>query len=109
ETDARVAAEAVELAPDDLRSVDAALHHEVFDQPAEIVDRQRGHGRGAFSPAFAHGGRDVVLAAAFPYLEAACVAHAAEAGVETQHYFAEGGAVPARFGSGLDLEDVVGH
>ena len=42
EADARVAAEAVELAPDDLRGVDAALHHEVFDQPAEIVDGQGG-------------------------------------------------------------------
>src|SRR6185312_6524619 len=49
------AAQAVELAPDDLRGVDSALHHQVFDQPAEVVDGQRGHGRGAFAPAFAHG------------------------------------------------------
>ena len=109
ETDARVAAEAVELAPDDLRGVDAALHHEVFDQPAEIVDRQRGDGGGAFAPALAHGARDVVFAAAFPHLEAARIAHAAEARIESQHHLAERGAVPARFRGGLDLQNVVSH
>src|SRR4030095_10978641 len=47
ETDARVPAEAVELAPDDFRGVDTTLHHEIFDEPPEVVDRQRGDRRGA--------------------------------------------------------------
>src|SRR3954471_3248886 len=109
EADARVAAQPVELAPDDLRRVDATLHHEIFDQPAEIVDGQRRHGGGALAPAFAHGARDVVFAAAFPHLEAARVAHAAEPRIEAQHHFTERGAVPAGFGSGADLQDVVRH
>src|SRR5688572_8474952 len=102
---ARVAAQAIELAPDDLRGVDAALHHQIFDQPAEVVLRQRGHGRGAFAPALAHGARDVVFAAAFPDLEAARIAHAAEARIETQHHLAERGAVPARFPRSLRSEE----
>ena len=64
-------------------------------QPRSLL-RQRGDGGGAFAPAFAHGARDVVFAAAFPHLEAARIAHAAEAGIEAQHHFAERGAVPAR-------------
>src|SRR6476620_4474578 len=79
ETHARIASESVEFAPDDLRHVDATLHHEVFDQPAEIVDGQRGDGGGAFAPALAHGARHIVFAAAFPHGEAARIAHAAKA------------------------------
>src|SRR6185295_10073883 len=109
QADARVAAQAVELAPDDLRGVDSALHHQVFDQPTQIVDRQRGDGGGALAPALAHGARDVVFAAAFPYLEAARIAHAAETRIETQHHFAERAAVPAGLGCGTDLENVVVH
>ena len=65
--------------------------------------------RGALAPALAHGARDVVFAAAFPHLEAARIAHAAEARIEAQHHFAERGAVPARLRGGLDLQNVVGH
>src|SRR5216117_657240 len=89
EADAGVASQAVELAPDDLRHVDAALHHQVLDQPAEVVDGQRGNGRGALAPALAHGARDVVFAAAFPDLKGPRIAHAAESWIEAQHHFAE--------------------
>ena len=90
-------------------SVDAALPHQVLDQPAEIVDRQRGdHGR-ALAPALAHRAGDIVFAAALPHLERARVAHPAEAGVEAQHHLAERGAVPLGLGGRTDLEDVVGH
>ena len=95
--------EAVEVAPDDVRHVDAALHDEVLDEPAEVVLRQRGDDGGALLPALPHRARDVVLAAAFPHLEAARVAHAAEAGVEAQHHLAERHAVPLRLGGGPDL------
>src|SRR4051794_35453349 len=109
EADARIASQAVEFAPDDLRHVDAALHHQVLDQPAEVVDGQGGNGRGALSPALAHGARHVVFAAAFPHGEAARVAYAAETRIETQHHLAERGAVPARLGSRTNLQDVIGH
>src|SRR3954470_3013062 len=109
ETDARIASQAVELAPDDLRGVDATLHHQVFDQPAQVVDRQRGDGGGALAPALAHGARHVVLAAALPHLEAARIAHPAEARIETQHDLAERGAIPARLRGGLYLQNIVSH
>src|SRR4030095_6668231 len=49
---------------------DTSRHHQFLDQPAEIVDRQRGDRGGALAPALAHGARHVVLAAAFPHGEA---------------------------------------
>jgi hypothetical protein len=109
EADTRIAAQSVEFAPDDLRGVDAALHHQVLDQPAQIVLRQGSNGGGALAPALAHGARHVVFAATFPDLEAARIAHAAEARVEPQHHLAERGAVPAGFRGALDLQYVVSH
>jgi hypothetical protein len=104
EPHAGVAADAVEVAPDHVRHVDAALHDEVFHQPAEIVLRQRGDDRGALLPALPHRAGDVVLAAPFPHLERSRVAHAAEPGVEAEHHLAERDAVPRGVGGRLDLE-----
>ena len=109
EADAGVAADAVKFAPDHVRRINPALHHQIFDQPAEVVDRQRGdHGR-TLAPALAHRARDIVFAAAFPHLERTRVAHPAEAGIEAQHHLAERDAVPLRLGGRTDLEDFVGH
>src|SRR5690606_38542824 len=66
------------------------------------------HG-GALAPAFAHGAGHIVLAAAFPHLEGAGVADAAEARIEAQHDLAERRAVPARLAGGADVQDIVGH
>ena len=104
EADAGVLAHAVKITPDAVAHIDAALHDQVFDQPAEVILRQGGGDHGAFAPAFAHGAGDVVFAAAFPDLEAAGITHAAKAGIETEHDFAEGGTVPAAFAGRLDDE-----
>ncbi len=42
------------------------------------------------------------IADAFPHREGAGVARAAETGIETQHDFTEGDAVPSGFSSGFD-------
>src|SRR6185312_11423126 len=55
EADAGVAAQAVKVAPDDMRGVDAALADEILHQPAQIVPGQGGDDAGALAPAFAHG------------------------------------------------------
>jgi len=104
QANAGVAAQTVKITPDDVGHVHAALHDEVFNQPAQIVLRQSGHNRSALAPALAHGASHVVLAAAFPNLELTGVAHAAEARVETQHHFAKGYAVPLGFCGGFDLQ-----
>src|SRR6185295_5624779 len=106
EADAGVAAQAVEIAPDDMRGIDAALADEILHQPAQIVLRQSGDDTGTLAPAFAHSAGDIVFAAAFPHLELAGGAHAAEAGIETQHHFAEGDAVPFHIGRGANLQHV---
>src|SRR6185312_6260957 len=71
EADTGVAAQAVEIAPDDVRGINAALADEILHQPAEIVPGQCGDDAGALAPAFAHGAGDIVFAAAFPHLELA--------------------------------------
>lgn len=102
EADACVLAKAIEVTPDHMAHVNAALHDEILDEPAQVVLRQRGDDGRALAPAFPHGAGDVVLAAAFPDLEATRIAHTAKTGVETQHDFAERDAVPFRFGDGFD-------
>src|SRR5690606_37784945 len=104
-----VAAEAVEVAPDDVAHVDPALHDAVLDKPAQVVDRQgRDHGRAAI-PAFAHGEGGILFVAAFPDLELTGIAHPAETRIEAQHKLAEGGAIPAGLAGRADVEHRFGH
>ena len=42
EADARILAEAIKVTPDDVTHINAALHDEILDKPAEVVLRQRG-------------------------------------------------------------------
>src|SRR5471032_120208 len=77
--DARIGANAIKFAPDEMRGVHTPLPDEVLHQPTEVVLRQGGDGCGALTPAFAHGARDIIFAAALPNLEAARIAHAPEA------------------------------
>ena len=66
---ADAAPDAVVFLPAQVRQVDAALEHQVLDQPADRVVGQRGDVRGAQAEAAAQAARDVVFAAAFPGLE----------------------------------------
>src|SRR6185437_16628750 len=59
QADAGVAAQAVEIAPDDVRGINAALADEILHQPAKIVPGQGGDDAGALAPAFAHGAGDI--------------------------------------------------
>ena len=102
QADARIAADAVEGRPLDVGEIDAALQHQVFQQAADIVLDDGGDHGGAQAEAAAQTADDVVLAAAFPDLEAAGGAYAAFAGIEAEHDFAEGGSVPAAALAGFD-------
>ena len=52
-----------------MRDVDAALQHQVLDEPADVVVGQRGDDRGAQAEAAAQAAGDVVFAAALPRAE----------------------------------------
>ena len=66
---AHLAADAVVRDPADVRLVDAALEHQVLDEPADGVVGERGDDRRAQPEAAAQAAGDVVLAAALPDLE----------------------------------------
>ena len=74
---------------------DAALEHQVFDQTAHRIVGERGDDRRAQAEAAFQAAGDVVFAAAFPHLERARGVDAAVAGIEPQHDFAQGDAIPA--------------
>jgi len=92
---ADVAADAVVLDPLEQREVDTALEHEVFDEAADGVVGERGGDGGAQAEAATEAAGDVVFAAALPDLELAGGVDAGVAGIEAEHDFAEGEAVPA--------------
>src|SRR5215468_5497175 len=54
EADSRIASDAVEVAPDNMGSIHATLHDEIFDEPAQVVPRQTRHHCGALAKALAH-------------------------------------------------------
>src|ERR1019366_9236082 len=100
--DARIAADAVEGRPLNVGEIDATLQHQVFEQAADFVfDDGADHG-GAQAEAAAQPAADVVLAAAFPDMEAARRADAAFTGIEPQHDLAERGSVPTATLAGFD-------
>src|SRR5262245_39657909 len=109
EADSRIASDAVEVAPDNMGSIHATLHDEIFDKPAQVVPRQSCHHCRALAPALAHGPRDIVLAAALPDLEVARVTHAAGSWIEAQHHLAQGRAIPSCTGGRPNLQDVIAH
>ena len=75
--------------PANERGVDAALQHQVLDQPSDVVVGERGDDRGPQPEAATQTARDVVLAAALPDAEGAGGADAPFAGIEAQHHLAE--------------------
>ena len=90
------AADAVVGEPTQMREVDAALEHEVFEQAADGVVGERRDDGGAQAEAAPEAAGDVVLAASFPDAEVTGVRDALLAGVEAQHDLAERDEVPAR-------------
>src|SRR5215831_6992579 len=109
EADSRIASDAVEVAPDNMGSIHATLHDEIFDEPAQVVPRQSCHHCGALAPALAHGARDIILATALPHLKAARTTHASGSGIEAQHHLAHGRAIPSCAGGRSNLQDVIAH
>src|ERR1700727_811221 len=55
--------------PVELGTVDSALVHEIFNQPADGIVDERGYDRSSLPEAALEAARDVVLAAALPGLE----------------------------------------
>ena len=104
---ADIAADAIVLDPFEQGEVDAALEHEVFDKAADGVVGKRGGDGGTQAEAATEAAGDVVFAAALPDLEVAGGVDAGVAGIEAEHDFAKGKAVPAAGGVG-DYERVHG-
>ena len=83
------AADAVVRYPAYERGVDAALEHEVLEQPADVVLDERGDDRGAHAEAPSQAACDVVFAAAFPDAKLAGGSNSPFAWVKPQHDLAE--------------------
>jgi len=88
------ASNAVVLDPTEVRLVDAALIHEVFDKAPDGVVGECGDDAGAQTEAALEAAGDIVFPAAFPGLEGAGGCDAPNAGVEAEHDFTEGDEVP---------------
>jgi hypothetical protein len=101
------AADAVVLGPLEMGQVDAALKHQVLDEAAHGVVHESGDDRGPEAEAAPQAAGHVVLAAAFPDLEAARGVDAALAGIEAEHHLAQAHEVPSARGGVLQRE--VGH
>src|SRR5262245_64530673 len=82
---ADLAPDAVELHPAEVRQIDAALQHQVLDEPADSVVRQRRDDCRALPEAAPQSARDVVLAAAFPGAKGACGVDTAFSWIEAKH------------------------
>ena len=103
---ADLAADTVERAPEDVAHVDAALEHEVLDETADRIVRERGDRRRLETEAAAQAAHDVVLAAAFPDLELAGGVDAPVARIEAEHDFTEGRRVPLTRTGRLDVKGI---
>jgi hypothetical protein len=71
-----------------VREIDTALQHQIFEEAADIIFYDGADHRGALSETAAQAADHVVLAAAFPNVEAARGAYAAFTGIEAEHNFA---------------------
>ncbi len=97
ESIAHGAAHAIIRSPDQMRKIDAALQHQVFQQPTDGIVGQRGHNGRAQPKAAAQPARHVVLTAALPSLKAARGGDASLARVQAQHHLAQTHQIPAAF------------
>src|SRR5664280_3184964 len=90
--------------PPNERGVQAAGEDEVLDEAPDLVVRQRCDDRGALAERPAQAAGDVVLPAPLPGPEGPGRADASLAGVEAQHYLAQGHRVEAARRCGSDAQ-----
>src|SRR6266446_1282456 len=86
---AHAPADAVVITPLHPRRVDAALQHQVLDKSADVIVGEGGDDRGALAEAAPQAARNVVLAAALPYVERARRADAPVSWIEPQHHLTQ--------------------
>ena len=103
------AADAIIGHPLHVRDVNATLQHEVLNETADRIVRERRDRRRLETKATTETAHDVVLAAAFPHLEVTRRMDASVARIETKHDFAERGGVPLARASRLDDQFFVFH
>src|SRR5712671_3399804 len=82
---AHAPADAVVITPLHPRRVDAALQHQVLDKSADVIVGDRG----ALAEAAPQAARNIVLAAALPYVERARRADATVSWIEPQHHLTQ--------------------
>src|SRR5215467_14273423 len=85
---------AVVLYPPNQRLIDAALIHQILNQPADGVVGKSGDDRGLHPEAALEAARDVVFTAALVNLKMARGGDAAVAGVKAQHHLSQRDEVP---------------
>ena len=86
--------DAIEGYPADVLLADASLEHQVFDEPAHRIVRQRRHDRGVEAEAPFQPACDVVFSTTLPSAEFPCRSNAHVAGIEAKHNFAQRNHVP---------------
>jgi hypothetical protein len=87
-------ADAIVLCPYQMRLIDAALQHQIFEQPPDRVVCQCSDDCSLQAEASPQAASNVVLAAPLPYIELAGGSHPHVAGIEPQHYLAKADQVP---------------
>ena len=94
ESVADVMADAVELSPVHVRSIDATLKHEILNETPDRIVGERRDSRGLQTEAATKTAHDVVFAAAFPHLELACTVDATIARIKTKHDLSKARGIP---------------
>src|SRR5690606_21476672 len=99
-----ISGNAVNLAPNNIRRINAALTDKVFNKAADaIVSKCRNDGRSG-SETMCKSSGNIILAAAFPNSKTSRSLDTFIARVESEHDLAEGDQVPRRFPFLFDLE-----
>src|SRR5436190_6022819 len=82
----------------------AALQHEIFDEPSDGIVGQRGDDGSIESEAAPKSASDIVFTAAFPCTEIAGSGNTTVPRVETQHDLAQADQIPQALTFGFDIE-----
>jgi hypothetical protein len=98
------AANSVIRDPSHILLANAALQHEIFDQPSDGIVGQRGDNGSIESEAAPKPASDIVFTAAFPCTEIAGSGNTTVPRVETQHDLAQADQIPHALTFGFDIE-----